>query len=348
MTRCAGTSPSPSSTVSIAGSRTAFATRSHSRPVASVVNHPSGGSTWVLANTTRPSSSCPRWRRSCRPRARRRSISREPSSSPMRRATRSSTAPSFAFARLGRTVSTDGTGPPGAWITTDLPRRRARRGQDVRHARRGLASPHGAPTSSSASSRPTAGSTRPRRSSDLEVVPRRTDRPPRRRLRRWTSTPCWPAAPRWPWSTSWPTPTCPAPATRSGGRTSRAARRRHRRHHDGQRPAPGVAQRRGRADHRGPPAETVPDEIVRAADQVELVDMTPEALRRRMAHGNIYGPETGRRRARQLLPAREPGGAARARPAVARRPGRRRASQDYREDHGITDPWETRERVVVA
>src|SRR5713101_6416042 len=34
--------------------------------------------------------------------------------------------------------------------------------------------------------------------------------------------------------------------------------------------------------------ETVPDEVVRRADQIELVDMTPEALRRRMAHGNIY------------------------------------------------------------
>ena len=37
--------------------------------------------------------------------------------------------------------------------------------------------------------------------------------------------------------------------------------------------------------------ETIPDEVVRRADQVELVDMTPEALRRRMAHGNIYAPE---------------------------------------------------------
>ena len=42
----------------------------------------------------------------------------------------------------------------------------------------------------------------------------------------------------------------------------------------------GVAQR-----------ETVPDEVVRAADQIELVDMSPEALRRRMAHGNVYAPE---------------------------------------------------------
>src|ERR1700729_2293248 len=42
----------------------------------------------------------------------------------------------------------------------------------------------------------------------------------------------------------------------------------------------GVAQR-----------ETVPDAVVRAADQIELVDMHPEALRRRMAHGNIYQAE---------------------------------------------------------
>jgi two-component system, OmpR family, sensor histidine kinase KdpD len=34
-------------------------------------------------------------------------------------------------------------------------------------------------------------------------------------------------------------------------------------------------------------AETVPDAVVRAADQIEFIDMTPEALRRRMAHGNI-------------------------------------------------------------
>src|SRR6266508_1620486 len=37
--------------------------------------------------------------------------------------------------------------------------------------------------------------------------------------------------------------------------------------------------------------ETIPDAVVRAAEQVELVDMTPESLRRRMAHGNIYPPE---------------------------------------------------------
>ena len=37
--------------------------------------------------------------------------------------------------------------------------------------------------------------------------------------------------------------------------------------------------------------ETVPDEVVRAADTIELVDMSPQALRRRMAHGNVYAAD---------------------------------------------------------
>ena len=40
-----------------------------------------------------------------------------------------------------------------------------------------------------------------------------------------------------------------------------------------------------------PQRETVPDEVVRSAEQVELVDITPEALRRRMAHGNVYAAD---------------------------------------------------------
>jgi two-component system sensor histidine kinase KdpD len=34
--------------------------------------------------------------------------------------------------------------------------------------------------------------------------------------------------------------------------------------------------------------ETVPDWVIDLADQVELVDMSPHALRRRMVHGNVY------------------------------------------------------------
>jgi two-component system sensor histidine kinase KdpD len=93
--------------------------------------------------------------------------------------------------------------------------------------------------------------------------------------------------------------------------------------------------------------ETVPDAVVRAADQVELVDMTPEALRRRMAHGNIYPPEkvdaalANYFRAGNLTALRE---LALLWLADAVEEGMQR----YREQHGIDATWETRERVVVA
>ena len=69
--------------------------------------------------------------------------------------------------------------------------------------------------------------------------------------------------------------------------------------------------------------ETVPDDVVRAADQIELVDMTPEALRRRMAHGHVYAADRVDAAIVQLLPARQPFGPARAGAALARRPGGR-------------------------
>ncbi|GAA2586048.1 sensor histidine kinase KdpD [Actinomadura fulvescens] len=96
-----------------------------------------------------------------------------------------------------------------------------------------------------------------------------------------------------------------------------------------------------------PQRETVPDEVVRRAEQVELVDMTPEALRRRMAHGNVYGPEKTDAaladyfRVGNLTALREL-----ALLWVADRVDEGLAQ--YREQHGITEPWEARERVVVA
>ena len=41
--------------------------------------------------------------------------------------------------------------------------------------------------------------------------------------------------------------------------------------------------------------ERVPDWVVRKADQIELIDSSPEQLRRRMVHGNIYPKERCRR-----------------------------------------------------
>jgi two-component system sensor histidine kinase KdpD len=96
-----------------------------------------------------------------------------------------------------------------------------------------------------------------------------------------------------------------------------------------------------------PQRETVPDAVVRAADQVELVDMTPEALRRRMAHGNIYKPEkidaalTNYFRIGNLSALREL-----ALLWLADKVDE--GLQRYREAHDIHETWEARERVVVA
>lgn len=40
-----------------------------------------------------------------------------------------------------------------------------------------------------------------------------------------------------------------------------------------------------------PVRERVPDDEVRSADEIELVDMSPHALRQRMRHGNVYAPD---------------------------------------------------------
>src|SRR5207344_2042440 len=90
--------------------------------------------------------------------------------------------------------------------------------------------------------------------------------------------------------------------------------------------------------------ETVPDEVVRRADQIELVDMTPEALRRRMAHGNIYPPE---RVDAALANYFRPGNLAALRELALLWVADRveESLQAYLADHGITNVWETRERV---
>lgn len=93
--------------------------------------------------------------------------------------------------------------------------------------------------------------------------------------------------------------------------------------------------------------EKVPDEVVRGADQVELVDITPEALRRRLAHGNVYAPErvdaalSNYFRCGNLTALRELALLWLADQVDA-------ALEKYRADNKITATWEARERVVVA
>ncbi|WP_410622961.1 DUF4118 domain-containing protein [Amycolatopsis sp. cmx-8-4] len=93
--------------------------------------------------------------------------------------------------------------------------------------------------------------------------------------------------------------------------------------------------------------ETVPDEVVRRAAQLELVDITPEALRRRLAHGNVYPAE---RIDAALGNYFRPGNLTALRELallwVADEVDV--ALQRYRTERDITDTWEARERVVVS
>ncbi|WP_125613446.1 DUF4118 domain-containing protein [Specibacter cremeus] len=93
--------------------------------------------------------------------------------------------------------------------------------------------------------------------------------------------------------------------------------------------------------------ETVPDDVVRRADQIELVDIPPELLRQRLADGLVYRPDrvdaamANYFRLGNLTALRELALlwlADRVEEGVAR----------YRQTHGIEASWPTRERVVVG
>src|SRR6476469_5509356 len=92
--------------------------------------------------------------------------------------------------------------------------------------------------------------------------------------------------------------------------------------------------------------EPVPDDVVRAADQIELVDMSAEALRRRRAHGNVYAAEkvdaalSNYFRVGNLSALREL-----ALVWVADRVDE--ALERYRHDRGIAGPWRAGERVAA-
>lgn len=93
--------------------------------------------------------------------------------------------------------------------------------------------------------------------------------------------------------------------------------------------------------------ETVPDDVVRAAEQIEIVDITPEALRRRLAHGNVYAAEKVDAalahyfRVPNLVALREL-----ALLWIADEVDT--ALRRYRSEKQVDEIWETRERVVVA
>ncbi|WP_033216964.1 sensor histidine kinase [Kitasatospora phosalacinea] len=93
--------------------------------------------------------------------------------------------------------------------------------------------------------------------------------------------------------------------------------------------------------------ETVPDEVVRRAEQIELVDMSPQALRRRLAHGNVYAPEKVDAALAHYF---RPGNLTALRELALLWTADRvdEYLQRYRAEQGIQGTWQARERIVVG
>jgi two-component system sensor histidine kinase KdpD len=93
--------------------------------------------------------------------------------------------------------------------------------------------------------------------------------------------------------------------------------------------------------------ETVPDSFLDGADEVELVDLPPDDLLRRLSEGKVYVPEQARRamenffRKGHLIGLRE---------LALRRTAERvdEQAQEWRREHGYDRAWPTGERVLVA
>ena len=93
--------------------------------------------------------------------------------------------------------------------------------------------------------------------------------------------------------------------------------------------------------------ETVPDSVVDAADDVELVDVTPADLIARLAEGKVYVREQAQRALKHYF---SPGNLTALRELALRRTAERVDDQmlSYMREHAITGPWGAGERVIVC
>jgi two-component system sensor histidine kinase KdpD len=93
--------------------------------------------------------------------------------------------------------------------------------------------------------------------------------------------------------------------------------------------------------------ERVPDRVVDSADEVELIDMSPHALRQRMRHGNIYPPERAERALESFF--RE-GNLIALREMALRKVAQvcEQNLEEYMHQHQIDAAWSAGERVMVC
>ena len=93
--------------------------------------------------------------------------------------------------------------------------------------------------------------------------------------------------------------------------------------------------------------ETVPDSILELADQVELVDLPPEDLLKRLHEGKVYVPEQARKAVDSFF---RPGNLIALREMALRKTAERVEAQmqRYRELHGVAVTWPVAERILLA
>jgi len=93
--------------------------------------------------------------------------------------------------------------------------------------------------------------------------------------------------------------------------------------------------------------ETVPDSIIDRADDIEVIDLTPEDLIQRLKDGKIYLPHQAERAVKHYFSA---GNLTALRELALRRTAQRVDDQmvDYMRSHAISGPWAASERVLVC
>src|ERR1700733_3773294 len=93
--------------------------------------------------------------------------------------------------------------------------------------------------------------------------------------------------------------------------------------------------------------ETVPDSVIERADDIELIDLTPEDLIRRLKDGKVYVPAQAERAVRHYF---APGNLTALRELALRRTAQRVDNQmvDYMRSHAIDGPWAAGDRVLVC
>jgi two-component system sensor histidine kinase KdpD len=93
--------------------------------------------------------------------------------------------------------------------------------------------------------------------------------------------------------------------------------------------------------------ETVPDRILERADEIELVDLPPEELLRRLEEGKVYVPEQAQRAMQSFF---QKGNLIALRELALRRTAERVdvEAEEWKRRHGAARPWGARERILVA